>query len=75
MLLAETLPALPAGAASTVRLLLCSYRSTPPQPARTQRLGTDKIDFSYLQPTSGQPKIIQGQMNGAYAVAVITQHP
>ncbi len=41
----------------------------------TDRLGTDKIDFSYLQPTSGQPKIIQGQMNGAYAVAVITQHP
>jgi len=41
----------------------------------TDRFGTDKVDFSYLQPTSGQPKIVQGQMNGAYAVAVITQHP
>ncbi len=41
----------------------------------TDRLGTKSIDFSYLQPTQGQPKLVQGQMSGALVVAVITQHP
>ena len=41
----------------------------------TDRLGTLQVDFSYLQPTQGQPKLVGGQLSGALAVAVITQHP
>ncbi len=33
------------------------------------------VDFSFLIPTAGQPQLVYGQMNGAYAVAVLTQHP
>ena len=39
------------------------------------RLGTQYVDFSYLDPTATQPKLVQGQMSGALAVAVMTQHP